>query len=164
MVLGFTGEHHQKVDGKGRMSVPADFRRVLEAEDPDWSPGQTPRAMLVYGKHLKNLLQVYSVQEFASIRENIYAMKRGSKERAMLQGLILGSSAKLDVDKDGRVVMPLKHREKLGLSEGELVFRGMGEFFEIWKAETYEAEVGSKVDDWLAEMPDDFDPMSMLDT
>ena len=57
MVLSFTGEHTQKVDGKGRMSIPADFRRVLESQDPDWTDGLTPRMYLLYGEHLKKELQ-----------------------------------------------------------------------------------------------------------
>jgi len=47
VVLSFTGEHTQKVDSKGRMSIPADFRRVLEAGDPAWNPGQSPRMYLL---------------------------------------------------------------------------------------------------------------------
>ena len=47
MVLSFTGEHTQKVDGKGRMSIPADFRRVLEAGDPEWTTGLSPRMYLL---------------------------------------------------------------------------------------------------------------------
>ncbi|MDG1769388.1 MAG: MraZ N-terminal domain containing protein, partial [Yoonia sp.] len=56
MVLSFTGEHIQKVDGKGRMSIPADFRRVLESQDPDWTDGLNPRMYLLYGDHLKKEL------------------------------------------------------------------------------------------------------------
>ena len=30
----FRGESHHKVDAKGRVSIPASFRRVIEASDP----------------------------------------------------------------------------------------------------------------------------------
>ena len=60
MVLSFTGEHTQKVDGKGRMSIPADFRRVLESQDPDWTDGLNPRMYLLYGDHLKKELHLHS--------------------------------------------------------------------------------------------------------
>ena len=164
MLLGFTGEHQQKVDGKGRMSVPADFRRVLEAGDPTWSSGLPPRAVLQYGRHLKNNLQIYTVDEFNRIRAKIDAMPLGSPERKHLSGVVLGNSSTLDVDKDGRVVLPLKHREKLGLTEGELTMRGMGNYFEIWRSDIYEEEVNAKMDAWLATMPEYFDPLSLLGT
>ncbi|MEM9123456.1 MAG: MraZ N-terminal domain-containing protein, partial [Pseudomonadota bacterium] len=42
MVRRFRGEFDQRVDGKGRMSIPASFRRVLEQGDPNWSSGGDP--------------------------------------------------------------------------------------------------------------------------
>jgi len=71
VVLSFTGEHTQKVDSKGRMSIPADFRRVLEAGDPAWNPGQSPRMYLLYGDHLRNQLQGYTVAEFDAVIKEI---------------------------------------------------------------------------------------------
>ena len=163
MVLGFTGEHTQKVDGKGRMSIPADFRRVLEAGDPDWTPGNNPRMYLLYGDHLKNELHGYTVDEFGALMAQINALPRGDARKKKLSHLFIGQSIKLDVDKDGRTVMPIRQRQKLGLQDGELYFRGVGDHFEIWKAETFEAEVGHDLQDWLDEQPDDFDPLSLLE-
>ena len=38
----FRGEAENKVDNKGRVSIPAAFRRILEEGDPDWSSGLHP--------------------------------------------------------------------------------------------------------------------------
>ena len=38
----FRGESVHKVDQKGRVSVPASFRRVIEEGDPDWGAGVNP--------------------------------------------------------------------------------------------------------------------------
>ena len=108
MDLSFTGEHTQKVDGKGRMSIPADFRRVLESGDPEWTPDRTPRMYLLYGEHLKNQLHGYTVAEFAKVVDQINALPRGSERKQILSRLIIGQSIRLDVDKDGRTVMPIK--------------------------------------------------------
>ena len=164
MALGFTGEYTQKVDGKGRMSVPADFRRVLEAGDPDWTTGLQAGLYLLYGDHLKETLHAYTVEEFRQTMADINAMPKGDPNKRALSHLIIGQSMRLDVDKDGRVVMPLKQREKLGIKEGELFFRGMGDHFEVWKAETFHATIGASLNDWLADKPDDFDPLSLLGT
>ena len=51
----------------------------------------------------------------------------------------------------------------LGIKDGELFFRGMGDHFEIWKAETFHATIGATLNDWLADKPDDFDPLIFLD-
>lgn len=163
VVLSFTGEYTQKVDGKGRMSIPADFRRVLEAGDPDWTPGLNPRLYLLYGDHLKNELHGYTVNEFAVVVDQINALPRGSDRKKKLSRLIIGQSIKLEMDKDGRTVMPIKQRQKLGITEGELQFSGLGDHFEIWKAETYTEEVADDLRGWLDQQDADFDVLSLLD-
>ena len=163
MVLSFTGEHTQKVDGKGRMSIPADFRRVLESGDPEWTPGLFPRMYLLYGDHLKHQLHGYTVEEFDAVVAQINALPRGSANKKKLSRLIIGQSIRLDVDKDGRTVMPIRQRQKLGLTDGELTFSGLGDHFEIWKAETFTKEVANDLADWLGEQEDGFDPLILLD-
>ena len=162
MTLGFTGEHTQKVDSKGRMSVPADFRRVLEAGDPDWTTGLQVGLYVIYGDHLKDSLHVYTVTEYRKMMAEIEEMPKGDPNRKMVSHLMITQSEFMSIDKDGRVVLPLKRREKLGLSEGMLSFRGMVGHFEIWKDDTYQSSVGDKVKDWLADKGEDFDPLSML--
>ena len=144
------------------MSIPADFRRVLEAGDPDWSKGVSPRFYLLYGDHLKNTLHGYTVSEFQKVMAQISAMARGSKEKRILSRLIIGQSICIEVDKDGRTVMPIRQREKLGLEEGELKFSGLGEYFEIWKSEIYEQDVSGEVNEWLDQQGEDFDPLVMI--
>ncbi len=162
MALKFTGEHTQKVDGKGRMSVPADFRRVLEAADPDWAPGLPMKCQIVYGDHLEGRLQVYSVAEYDKVMERIEAMPDSDPNKDHITHLVITQSEPLTVDKDGRAVLPLKRREKLGLTEGALSFRGRLSHFEIWKAEDYDAEVSAPVQDFLSDKPKNFNPLSLV--
>ena len=163
MVLSFTGEHTQKVDSKGRMSIPADFRRVLEEGDPEWKPGTGPRMYLLYGDHLKTELHGYAVDEFNALVAQINALPRGSDRKKKLSRLIIGQSIKLDVDKDGRTVMPIKQRQKLGLSDGELTFSGLGDHFEIWKADVFAETVSDDLSGWLDTQEDGFDPLILLE-
>ena len=161
MAIGFTGEYTLKVDGKGRMSIPADFRRVLEAGDPGWSHGEQVGLYLLYGDHLKDSLHVYTVDEFRKIMADIEEMPKSDPNKKMVSHLVITQSEYMTVDKDGRVVLPLKRRDKLGLTEGMLSFRGMVDHFEIWRDDTYQDSVGAKVRDWLADKPEDFDPLSL---
>jgi len=59
-------------------------------------------------------------------------------------------------------VLPAKLRQKIGL-ENEAFFIAAGDTFQVWKPETYEAEELSKTEEWLDELPDDFDPLIFLD-
>ncbi|MEL7300189.1 MAG: division/cell wall cluster transcriptional repressor MraZ [Pseudomonadota bacterium] len=162
MARRFRGESHHKVDTKGRVSIPAHFRRVLEAADPDYIPGANPELVIVYGDHRRKFLECYTMEAIAEVDEKIDALPRGSKERKVLQQLFHGQSLPTSVDETGRIVLPAKLRQKIGLT-GEAFFIAAGDTFQIWRPETYEAEELSKTEAFLDDMPDDFDVMSFLD-
>jgi MraZ protein len=90
------------------------------------------------------------------------AMPDSDPNKNKLRKLYMGYSEDLTIDKDGRVVLALRLREKLGVVEGELSFMGLGEYFQIWKLESFEADVDEPLDEWLDEMGEDFDPMSLV--
>jgi MraZ protein len=158
----FRGEFHQKVDGKGRVSIPAQFRRVLEAGDPGWSDGKTPEFVIVYGDHRRKYLECYTISAIEEVDEKIAAKPRGSVERRMLEKLFSGQSLSTNVDETGRIVLPAKLRQKIDLS-GEAYFIATGDTFQIWKPETYETEEQARTEAWLEKLPEDFDPLALLD-
>ena len=159
--LSFRGEFNQKVDGKGRMSIPADFRRVLEAGDPNHPETPNPRIVVLYGPHLKNCLHAYTIEAMAEIEADIRALPRGSNDRKIASKMILGKSWETEVDRDGRIVLPKDRRAQIEL-EGECVMVAMGDYFEIWNRATYERTELAETEDFLARQDDDFDPLSLL--
>ncbi|NOD61884.1 MULTISPECIES: division/cell wall cluster transcriptional repressor MraZ [unclassified Ruegeria] len=162
MARRFRGESHHKVDTKGRVSIPASFRRVLEASDPNWQPGDNPELVIVYGDHRRKYLECYTMQAIDEVDAKIDALPRGSMERKMLQRMFHGQSFPTNVDETGRLVLPAKLRNKIDL-ENEAFFIAAGDTFQIWKPETYEVEELAKAEEWMDDLPDDFDPMVYLD-
>ena len=163
MARRFRGESHHKVDGKGRVSIPALFRRVIELGDPNYIEGLNPELVIVYGDHRRNYLECYTIQAINELDLKIDALPRGSMERRMLQRLFHGQSFPTMVDDTGRLVLPLKLRKKIHL-ETEAFFIAAGDTFQIWKTETYEAEELSKTEAWLDQLPENFDPLVYLDS
>jgi len=163
---GFTGEYQQRVDGKGRMSIPAEFRRVLEEGDAEArDQSRNPSVYVQYGPHLQGKrLNAMTVDAFAAISQAIMAIRprtpeeRDRKTRA--QYAVLSQTVRLEVDRDGRVVLPIAQREKMGLTEGEVVFAGIGDSFEIWPAAVYDAEVRAPLATQLADLGPGYDPMT----
>ncbi len=145
------------------MSIPASFRRVLEASDPNWQSGVNPELVIVYGDHRRKYLECYTMEAIDEVDAKIDALPRGSMERKMLQRLFHGQSFPTTVDETGRLVLPAKLRSKIEL-DGEAFFIAAGDTFQIWKPETYEAEELAATEEWLDELPDDFDPMQYLDS
>ena len=161
MAQRFRGESLQKLDSKGRVSVPALFRRVIEAGDPNWAEGQRPNFVIVYGTQRQHHLECYTMASIADIDRRIARMPLGSKDRKMLERIYQSFALPTQVDEDGRIVLPQKLRDKIALA-GEAFFIAAGDRFEIWKPETYAAEVGDEAEDWLDGMPEDFDPRALL--
>ncbi len=108
------------MDGKGRVSIPAGFRRVLENGDPSWSEGKAPEFVIVYGDHRRKYLECYTLDAAAEVDAQIADLPRGSIERRMLEKLFNGQSLPATIDDTGRIVLPQKLREKIDL--GEMVY------------------------------------------
>ena len=159
----FSGESHHKVDTKGRVSIPASFRRVIEAADPNWTDALPPELVIVYGDHRRNYLECYTMEAIEEVDAKIDALPRGSMQRKMLQRLFHGQSFPTTIDETGRLVLPAKLRQKIELDK-EAFFIAAGDTFQIWKTETYEADELAKTEEWLEELPDDFDPLEFLDS
>ena len=163
MVRRFRGESHLKLDGKGRVSIPALFRRVLEAGAPNWTEGLNPELVIVYGDHRRKFLECYTMEAIDEVDAKIAALPRGSMERKMLERMFHGQSYPTSVDETGRIVLPAKLRTKIGL-EDEAFFIAAGDTFQIWKPETYESEELARTEAWLDDLPEDFDPLIYLDS
>ncbi|MEM8658631.1 MAG: cell division/cell wall cluster transcriptional repressor MraZ [Pseudomonadota bacterium] len=156
----FRGESVHKVDGKGRVSIPASFRRVLEEGDPDWAPGQQPTVVLVYGIPGASCVEGYSVQGITALDDRVSRMPMFSKSRKALERMLNTRSVYAQVEDNGRIVLSPRLREII--APGEAVFAGMGDRFQIWDPEAYAAD-NDGLDDWVDEQGDEGNPLLALD-
>lgn len=162
MARRFRGESVHKVDGKGRVSIPAPFRRVLEEGDPDWTDGLNPNMVLVYGGKSRDYIEGYTMRSMDDVDEQISNLPRGSRRRRALELMFSGQSVQLSVDETGRLVLSPKLRDKIGI-KSEAIFVATGDTFQIWEPSAYDDYVTS-LEDWVEEEVDDVDPLTLLDT
>lgn len=161
MARMFRGESVHKVDGKGRVSIPAGFRRVLEDTDPAWTPDTNPRLVVVYGDKRRNYLECFTMAAMAEVDEKISALPRGSKGRRQLEILFTAQAYETAVDETGRLVLSAKLREKIGVTDSAY-FMATGDTFQILSPDTYEAKMDEQ-GEWLDDLDDDVDPLTLLD-
>ncbi|HBZ43930.1 MAG TPA: transcriptional regulator MraZ [Maritimibacter sp.] len=162
MAQVFRGSGLHKVDAKGRVSIPALFRRVLEATDPDWTEGLAANFVIVFGDHRRQYLECYSMEAISEVDDIIASKPRGSKGRKLLENMYYGQSLPTSVDDTGRIVLPARLREKIGLDK-EAYFVAAGDTFQIWNPETYDKVEAAKNAEYLDELPDDYDVAALLD-
>ncbi|PRY25990.1 MraZ protein [Aliiruegeria haliotis] len=163
MTQWFSGEEVYKIDTKGRVSIPADFRAVLVDGDLDGADPRTPSLMIHYGPAAKDRrLECYTMQAFKEVTDKLKKMPRGSPRRRALEGYFHGQSQRMTVDETGRLVLPQKLREMIGL-EREVCFVAAADTFNIWKPEDYEQEKATRqaeIEDLVGE---GVDPLSLLE-
>ncbi len=157
----FRGEGLHKVDSKGRVSIPALFRRVIEACDPNWKEGLPPELVIVYGDETRKYIECYTIEAIEEVDSKIDRLPRGSLERKTLERFFHGQSIPTSIDETGRLVLSPKLRERFSI-EKEAYFIAAGDTFQIWSPQIFEADQG-ETNKWLREQPKDFDPLSFLD-
>lgn len=154
----FRGEFYQKVDSKARVSIPAAFRRILEAEDPA-SGDSRPRVYMVYGGAGRNFVECYSRAGADELAARIDAMPWGSEDRNRAERDLIRRSVMAEIEPDGRIVLPQKVRAKMGFvadeTGGEAAFAGYINRFKLYRRDVYDAENADDDDDGI-------DPLALI--
>lgn len=146
MTERFIGRSTHKVDAKGRVSIPAAFRRVLEAEDPGWKDGLPTNLLIFYGDTSRDCLEIYTQAGVNRMHDIIEAFPKGSEKRRALEKRFYGKSVPTTIDDTGRLVLNAKLR---GIADvtSEALFLGAGETFEIWNPAAIEGSEAEEEDD-----------------
>lgn len=124
----FLSTYTNKVDKKGRVSVPASYRAKLQKEDFN--------GIVVHPSFTKNCLEASGISRLEKLHEQIAQLDPYSEERDAFETAILGNAQELAFDGEGRVIFPRHMLEEAGISE-QIVFVGKGDTFEIWEPEAY---------------------------
>lgn len=161
-IEAFRGTFHQKVDSKARVSIPAALRRKLDLEDPVTADAPKTRIVMVYGGKSRNFVECYTIAGAEDLAAKVDAMPMGSKDRLRAERDLIMLSATVEIDDDGRIVLPPPVREKMGFSGDDLEKGGMASFagvsnrFKLYRQEVLAAELAAMDDE---EEEDDEDPL-----
>ncbi|GJM01090.1 MAG: transcriptional regulator MraZ [Methyloligella sp.] len=125
----FVSSFTNKIDAKGRVSVPASFRAVLAKEQSDeifCHPALDSAALDAGGprlvKHIRGLLEDLAPY---------------SDEKDQLATALFGESEYLKIDSDGRIVLPQRLRDVAGFTS-QVTFVGLGDKFQMWEPSQFE--------------------------
>lgn len=149
----FRGEFYQRVDGKARVSIPAAFRRILDAADPVSTDFPRTRLIMVYGGKHRSFVECYSQTGAEDIARQVEAMPLGSRDRDRAERELITRSATIEIDDDGRIVLPVQVREKLGVTADvlatgiEAAFAGATNRFKLFRREVYSQQSDDEDDD-----------------
>lgn len=118
----FTGTHVNRIDAKGRVSVPRAFRAVLENRGFE--------GFYAYPSHKLPALEAVDEERMGQIADRIDEFDMFSDEQDDLAALILESSEYFTWDREGRIILSGEWQEAAGLA-GEVAFVGRGRSFQM---------------------------------
>lgn len=123
-MAAFWSTYMNKVDRKGRVSIPAAFRPHLINKDF--------QGVIVFPAFRSPALECRSWDQMDELSRAVDALAEFSAERDALAAAIFGSSVPLTFDPEGRIVLPKALADHAHITT-EAAFVGMGRSFQIWE-------------------------------
>ena len=146
-MAAFIGDFTCKLDAKGRIVLPAPFKKIMVANGSD--------RFVVRKDLFENCLVLTPFNQWESelekIRARLNAYKRDHNKfiRAFFRGL-----AEVSFDSNGRILIPKKLKETIG-ADSEVILVGVDSHIEIWSDKEYDTldiepeELGKLAEDIL---------------
>ena len=128
----FTGEYRHTVDDKGRIAVPAKFRAQLGVGT-------------VVSRWLDECLAIHTKAGWDDLAAKVAALPITDPAARRFQRFVFAGATEVDVDKQGRILLPAFLRDHIKLA-GDAVVVGSRDHAEIWVPATWSA-YGQALDD-----------------
>lgn len=123
----FMGEYNHTIDAKGRLIIPSKFREVLGDE-------------FVVTKGMDGCLFGFDEAEWQKFEEKLHSLPMIDKEARQFTRFFLAGAASVEVDKQGRILLPAVLREFADITK-DTVLIGVGSRIEIWSKDRWDGTV-----------------------
>ncbi|MFO8100873.1 MAG: division/cell wall cluster transcriptional repressor MraZ [Dehalococcoidia bacterium] len=120
------GNYEHRIDQKGRVAIPAKFRKEF-AEGVVLTSGVDQCIIAYPASEWQKLSESYNLSPFSS-----------SKNRDLTR-FIFGNASNVELDRQGRVAIPFWLRQHARIEEAAMII-GVNRYLEIWSRENWEQE------------------------
>ena len=124
----FLGTHTNKLDAKGRVSIPAPFRAALRATPGEGAP------LVLRPSHKYPCVEGWPAAAFQTLAASLDGLSTFGEEHDALAAALYADANPSEPDKEGRIVLPADLIAHAGLGDS-VVFLGLGRIFQIWEPE-----------------------------
>ncbi|WP_373019138.1 division/cell wall cluster transcriptional repressor MraZ [Thiomicrorhabdus sp.] len=140
-MLFFRGINSINIDAKGRLAVPKRYREsISEASDN--------QLVATIDLHSPCLL-IYTLDEWEVIERKLMSLPNVDPQARLYQRLLLGHASEMEMDSQGRVLLPSLLREHANLEKSAILL-GQGNKFELWSQEAWDASRPEMLDSALS--------------
>ena len=141
----FFGQYNNKMDAKGRISVPIKFREELGTK-------------FIITRGLDSCIFGYSLTEWQKVESKIKSLPITKKNARTFQRFFFSAATEVEIDKQGRINIPASLIEHASLTK-ECIVNGLSNRIEIWNKDKWNEillESEESVEE-IAEQLEDFD-------
>lgn len=121
----FLGTHQNRLDAKGRVSVPAAFRTALRGSDG-------VAALVLRRSHKHPCIEAWPRSVFDALDAPVERMDLFSDDQEDFATSLYSDAYPVEADKEGRIVLPEDLKLHAALTDA-VTFMGMGRTFQIWE-------------------------------
>ncbi len=114
----FLGTSEHAIDEKGRLAIPTRFRAELAGG-------------MILTRGFDRCLQIFSIPYWNELAGRIRGLSLVDEDARMLRRLLFAHAAELEMDRQGRILLPQPLREAVGLVDQALL-AGQDTYIEIW--------------------------------
>lgn len=150
----FRGVSALNLDAKGRIAIPTRYRERLV---------ETCASELVITVDKDRCLLIYPKPIWLDIEEKLKKLPSFDEASRNLQRLYIGNAHDIDMDGQGRILLPQELRKFANLDK-KVALVGQINKFELWDEDTWNARQDAwlqKIDLNTLELPDDFKSISI---
>ncbi|MBV1901971.1 MAG: hypothetical protein KUG56_09885 [Kordiimonadaceae bacterium] len=139
----FLSTYTNKVDKKGRVSVPASFRSAISKASATASSSvdanNSAATLVLFTPTNFRCIEGSDAAFLEQLSDNLYGeFGPFDEEQTAVATAFLGGARELTSDPEGRVMLPPAMREAAGIGQ-QATFVGLGRKFQIWDSVAYEA-------------------------
>jgi MraZ protein len=136
-MASFLGTHQNRLDAKGRVSVPASFRAALRSRGEANGGEANGTHLVLRPSHQHHCIEAWPTDEFEALAQPLNRLDLFSQAHDDLAATLYSEAYPVEADKEGRIVLPDQLVSYAGLGE-TVVFMGLGRIFQIWEPEAAE--------------------------
>ena len=129
------GHHLNRLDAKGRVSIPAAFRAALRPPGTETSTSAV--TMVLRPSNTLACIDAWPTHAFETLATPLDQLELLSEAHEDLATVIYADAFPLEADREGRIVLPPGLAAHAGLSDS-IAFMGMGRWFQIWEPQSAE--------------------------
>jgi MraZ protein len=126
----FSGKYYYTVDPKGRVIIPSPFREIIFTN--------YNTKLFVTNDVVDRCLHIYPQEEWTKLEEKVRRLPQMLDEVKYFKRRVIASAMEVELDKQGRILIPAAHREDAGIIS-DLVIVGQIEKIELWDRKEWDA-------------------------